>query len=697
MHLRDLDDAVTVVVVERVVAVPLTVHRVARPLLGGAADSDEARRAAHRVDPEVDHLVGVVRGVEGDVPAEGRYVDEPRVDLQLVARVLRRADVLQQSEIRRRGRRRDRDADQRVLRLLVVVGVFHAHPVVEQLGVEAALVLRRSLGLELGVAGVVRDERGKILAHDGAVSRHAHARGVVRGQGGGGSRLHAAGAVGGAQTELIHPRGLREERFIRRQPGYARLGIEYALEFGAERAVLVGAHRGREEELVVHRDLFLDVETERLHGRGLKLRIDVARGRLIHPASTRRQRMTAGLQLIVFVDRIVGTDRRSETHPLLRVPGGCADQPRGVVADVRLVVLHVAGGEVLERRTFSDPAHGEVVDVRGIHSDGGVVLHPRERPPRGVRAGREPLQVLLAYRLHDVARRPLQIVVQWSSVDVRGGLVESGSLEAVVLHADVEEAENQVTLRHDAIVVLRVAGAHREIQLRGDAGVEVRAKVQPVLREWVEPLVPHGHLLAVEARDLEAGHLDRSGLAVHVATHEEANRVGTAAHTQPVRLAHAVVNEGVLRILQKVVGGDAVRDARRRTHRGQLAAGRRRGTRRVSPVGVHGLIVGAVVDDPVLAVHVPARRAAGASLGRDDYDSIGRVGAVESRGRRSLHDLHARDLLGVKRVEEREVRVGTGIRAVGGVAHAVYIVDGSIGETDRRRPADAHVRGATQR
>src|SRR6185436_6223253 len=77
-----------------------------------------------------------------------------------------------------------------------------------------------------------------------------------------GARLHAALAVRASQTELVQPADVREERFVRRNPGKAHLRIVDLLEVRTERAVLVRANGRGEEETVVDAGLLLHIEAE---------------------------------------------------------------------------------------------------------------------------------------------------------------------------------------------------------------------------------------------------------------------------------------------------------------------------------------------------------------------------------------------------------------------------------------------------
>src|SRR4029079_9500981 len=99
------------------------VFRNATADLARLARAEKARGPGVRIDTQVDELVAEVRTRECHVPAERAAIDQLNGRLHFVAPTLGRADVLQGAELRGRGRRRDRDGDERISRLLVPVRV----------------------------------------------------------------------------------------------------------------------------------------------------------------------------------------------------------------------------------------------------------------------------------------------------------------------------------------------------------------------------------------------------------------------------------------------------------------------------------------------------------------------------------------------------------------------------------------------
>ena len=156
-----LNDAVAVRVGEVIRPQEQAVHRepdrVAR-----APGADRLVGIPRRVDAEREHLVAVVRGRDGHVPPEPARIDERGVDLRLVARVLHGAEVRANARRRRRRRRGDGERDQRVLRLLVVVGEVDVHAIAQHARLEPALELTRRLRLEVRVAERAFDQTWRV-------------------------------------------------------------------------------------------------------------------------------------------------------------------------------------------------------------------------------------------------------------------------------------------------------------------------------------------------------------------------------------------------------------------------------------------------------------------------------------------------------------------------------------------------------
>jgi hypothetical protein len=139
----------------------------------------------------------------------------------------------------------------------------------QQIALEAALEFRRGFRLEVGVSRIVRDQARSIRSVCGADLGQARRRGREGLQPRGCLRLHAIRAVGTSKPERVEPIGVREERLVGDDPGETRLGINDLLKVGTEGAVLILASGNREEQAISHRELFLRVVAEGLHGSGL--------------------------------------------------------------------------------------------------------------------------------------------------------------------------------------------------------------------------------------------------------------------------------------------------------------------------------------------------------------------------------------------------------------------------------------------
>src|SRR6185437_14655243 len=99
-----------------------------------------------------------------------------------------------------------------------------------------------------------------------------------------------------------------------------------------------------------------------------------------------------------------------------------------------------------------------------------------------------------------------------------------------------------------------------------------------------------------------------------------------------------------------------------------------------------------VVENAAFGESAPPRRAGPALLGRDDDDAVRRIGAVQRRRGRTLHDFDVFDLLGIDVAETAEVAsaVAEVRRAVISThANAVDDVDRIVGQTDAAHAANA--------
>ena len=80
-------------------------------------------------------------------------------------------------------------------------------------------------------------------------------------------------------------------------------------------------------------------------------------------------------------------------------------------------------------------------------------------------------------------------------------------------------------------------------------------------------------------------------------------------------------------------------------------------------------IVAVILEEAPLGPTVPARGAGAALLRRDDDDAVRGIGAVQRRGRRSLHDLDVLDLVGADVVGAIRLRTaGEEVRQPGAFA-----------------------------
>src|SRR4030095_2310519 len=121
-----------------------------------------------------------------------------------------------------------------------------------------------------------------------------------------------------AEPERIDPADLREEALVADDPARRELGVPDALEIRAERAVLVRADRGSQEQPVMQRDRLLEEEPERLRqrrGLGEVIRRDDLRARL----RSRWKLGAAALSQIELVVDVLRTDGRARVDPGPRI------------------------------------------------------------------------------------------------------------------------------------------------------------------------------------------------------------------------------------------------------------------------------------------------------------------------------------------------------------------------------------------
>ena len=139
--------------------------------------------------------------------------------------------------------------------ILRVVRHVELNAVAEQARVEAALPLGRPLGLQAVVADRVErlDRRVGVLD-----ARRARAEYVRSASFGPGCTPDAPFATRRRRLLIaLKTLSLREEVLVGEHPRQARLRIVDALEVRAERAVLVGAHRRRQEQAIAKRRALL--------------------------------------------------------------------------------------------------------------------------------------------------------------------------------------------------------------------------------------------------------------------------------------------------------------------------------------------------------------------------------------------------------------------------------------------------------
>src|SRR6185437_2160820 len=403
---------VAIRILERVRPVELAVDREPDRVLVRAGADVAQRFARGRVDAEAKDLAAVVRRRRRDVPPELPAVDHRRVDVELESRALDRRQVTEHREARGARRRRDRLADDRVVRLLVVIGEVEVHAAAEDARLEATLPFRRPLGPQVRVAQGVRNEARRVGAGGVPLRTDGDVRGrrVVGLQSDRATGLYTRRAVRGAQAEVVQPILVREEALIRDHPRQAGLRIQDVLEVGAEGAVLVGPRRDDEEHPIAVRRLLLRVETERLVDR-LKRIPAALRGGLTDVLRARGQVGASAVDGVVLLVRVVRAERRLEVEVGARVPGVVVDDLRREVAEV---VLRGADRSLTLRAgigAFIEPADVVAVDVRQVETDRPVVLHPVERAPGRIARPDEALRASLVVDLENLGGTEAAVTV----------------------------------------------------------------------------------------------------------------------------------------------------------------------------------------------------------------------------------------------------------------------------------------------
>ena len=239
-----------------------------------------------------------------------------------------------------------------------------------------------------------------------------------------------------------------------------------------------------------------------------------------------------------------------------------------------------------------------------------------------------------------------------------------------------EHAEHVVVVFRQAQVPGRVQGLRLEIQVRARLLVEARQqvhrtllvdRVHPLLSRVVPRHVVGGLLGPAGRRQVEGGVVPRLERTEH---HDRVERAQPRDVAMPGRRGRQ--------------GGS--RERARGVERGQGGI-----VRRVRPD---------VVDDPALRAEVPPRRPRLPPLGLQLDHTVGRVGAVQHAGRRTAHDLHRLEILGVEVVQTGgHLAAHPHRRRRGAVLDANPIDDQDrlVGECDAVRSADPDAGPAARR
>ena len=247
------DDPVMVGIREGVRPLPPAVDGIAGGLASGRPD--DRRQTAHVRDE-----IGVIGGVDGQIEAKVRFVDDAQIGQRLDATIHHRTQVLEPVD-RPAGGRRQLPGDERIRRPLVVVREVQIGPAVEQGRLPADLVFPRPLRLQRGVPDGAVDQRRNVGAVDARGLRQEEAGRIGR------SRLVARRTDGTAQSQAVEPAPLREERLFRDYVRHAQFRIIDCLEVLTEGAVVIRAQPAIDEQPVFVPELLLH---KCAHGRGYR-------------------------------------------------------------------------------------------------------------------------------------------------------------------------------------------------------------------------------------------------------------------------------------------------------------------------------------------------------------------------------------------------------------------------------------------
>ena len=228
-------------------------------------------------------------------------------------------------------------------------------------------------------------------------------------------------------------------------------------------------------------------------------------------------------------------------------------------------------------------------------------------------------------------------------------------------HAVVPEAVHVVVDLRQSLLEPDEARCHSEVELRTHCHVQVRSVRALLERVRAGCVVFDRNLQRVEALPLEVRDPVGSHFLFLVAADEVADALGSTRDLQTQLIAPAILDGREEVIVVHVHRREAVHHARRarRRHRGggllQQALDRRVGRRRtMTEDRVHRRVIVPVLHHALVGVDRPPRATRTPLLRRDDDDAVRRVGAVERRRARPLHDL---DVLDLFRVDVRNATV----------------------------------------
>ena len=241
-----------------------------------------------------------------------------------------------------------------------------------------------------------------------------------------------------------------------------------------------------------------------------------------------------------------------------------------------------------------------------------------------------------------------------------------------------------------------------KVELRRERRIEVRAEAVLVLIVGPRDLVRNWRAGGVQAVTLEGRELENAHLVLALAGHKIAQSLAATLNVR-AELAPVAGAErrrrwiGEWAVRAKAIGHAGTR--RHDRHRALFIREGRRRSRRVAGDRIVQWIVAVILEEAPLGPTVPARGAGAALLRRDDDDAVRGIGAVQRRGRRSLHDLDVLDLVGADVVGAIRLRTaGEEVRRAGVARHAhpVDDVDRIVREAERVVAANTHAPAAAR-